>query len=145
MSVGREVQNCKLKKLSVFQDNFCLSDGHIILLRGSQACLIGTLNFALCRDGVLAEFFGGRFSVAFAVLTAEKYTPKIRGKFLWKNSMKTFRFLECFSVRFSVRCSVCFSVSSLLRQVLPRHTHTESVLKERSLKQMRIPAFPLPL
>ena len=28
----------------------------------------------------LAEFFGGRFLVAFTVLTEEKHTPKIREK-----------------------------------------------------------------
>ena len=50
----------------------------------------------------LAEFFGGRFSVAFTVLTAEKHTPNIWGKIRWKISVKHSFFLVRFAVRFSV-------------------------------------------
>ena len=41
---------------------------------------------------LLAELLGGRFSVACAVLNAEKHTPNIRGKFRCKVFVKTFRF-----------------------------------------------------
>ena len=52
-----------------------------------------------------AEFIRGRFSVAFAVLTAEKHAPKIR-EISVEHLVRTF----CFSVRFSVHFSVHFSV-----------------------------------
>ena len=99
---GREVQNCELKKFSVFRDNYCISKGHVERLpplphRQSGFLLGAAMDF-------LAEYFGGRLSVACTALTAEKYTPKIRAKIRWKNSVKTFRF----SVRFSVHFSVCF-------------------------------------
>ena len=78
------MQNCELKKPSVFMDNFCL-DGQISAL---WILLCAAMDF-------LAEFFGGRFSVAFAV-----HTTKLRGTIRWKNSVKTFRFAVRFLVRF---------------------------------------------
>ena len=91
------MQNCELKEFSAFQDYFCLSNGNIARFP------------ALSLDfDFLAEFFVCRFSVAFATLTAEKYTPKFRGKLRWKISVKRF------SVRFSVHFSEGFSVSNFL-------------------------------
>ena len=52
----REVQNCELKKFSVFRDNLCLSKGHVERLpplphRHSGFCSVPAMDF-------LAEFFG---------------------------------------------------------------------------------------
>ena len=127
------MQNCELKKFSVFRDNFCFSKGHVERLpplphRHSGFCSVPAMDF-------LAEFFGGRFSVAFTVLTAEKHTPKIRRKIRWKNSAKSCHF----SVRFSVRFSVCFSVRFSVSNFLPqnRKIRAESVLQERPLKNLK--------
>ena len=85
-------------------------------LRGLHPYHIGTLDFKLLCAAMdfVAEFLGGRFLVAFTVLTAEKHTPKIRGKMRWKDSVKTFRFSVRFSVHFSVRFFGAFFGEQLL-------------------------------
>ena len=68
--------------------------------------------------------------MAKTALTAEKHTPKIRGKIRWKNSVKTFRFSVRLSARFSVCFSVRFSVSNVFFLEIGK-IRAESVLQER--------------
>ena len=76
------MQNCELKKFSVFRDNLCFSNGHVERLPPLPHRHSGfALDFAL---DFLAEFFGGRFSVAKTALlqknTHRKFGERFGGK-----------------------------------------------------------------
>ena len=78
------------------------------------------------------EILGDRFSAAFAILTAEKRTRKIRGKIRRKNSAEKIRF----SLRFSL-CFLLFSCHPTLRAFFNlqiEKIRAASVLQENSLK-----------
>ena len=62
------------------------------ILRGFHPLYIGTLDFALCCGmDFLAEFFGGRFSVALNISCCRKtHTPTISGKIGGQFWVKTF-------------------------------------------------------
>ena len=98
--VGREVQKCKLKKLSIFMENVCLSNGHIERFpahRHSEFSFVPWWIFWL-------NFSEAVFRWHLLFLVQKKHThthtPKIRGQFRWRNPMKAFHFSVLFSVRF---------------------------------------------
>ena len=86
--IGREVQNCELKKCSVFR---VMLASQIGILRGFQPSHIGTLDFA-------QAVFRGHLRI----LLQKKHTENL-GKYSVENSVKTL-----------IRSSVRFSVSNCL-------------------------------
>ena len=98
------------------------------ILRGFHACHIGTLDFALCRDGFSGWIFRrgvSRWHLLF--LLQEKHTPrkfgeKFSGKIRW-NFRRVFRCV----FRYVIRCIFRWTTSCLEIGKI----RAESVLQER--------------
>ena len=84
------------------------------ILRGFRACHIGTLDFALCRDGFSGLIFSRPPFGGICFSYCRKHTPKIWGKNSVENFGENIQFLSAFfGVSFG-EFSVRFSVSNLL-------------------------------